>query len=129
MLNVNLRTLLVVDFYQPGPGQVSVFYAETHPPVLWMGKTKCGRVLICVDGSGRVNKFFFNSYVKETTMLNTLKNRKLSYAGHIMRNTSGHNDTLLTTIEGRLNGIFFFNQDEHGLTISETGLAPNDTNK
>ena len=42
--------------------------------------------------------------VKETTMLNTLKNRKLSYAGHIMRNTSGHYDTLLTTIEGRLNG-------------------------
>ena len=37
-------------------------------------------------------------------MLNTLKNRKLSYAGHIMRNTSGHYDTLLTTIEGRLNG-------------------------
>ena len=28
--------------------------------------------------------------VKETTMINTLKNRKLSYAGHIMRNTSGH---------------------------------------
>ena len=42
--------------------------------------------------------------VNETTMLNTLKNRKLSYAGHIMRNTSGHYDTLLTTIEGRLNG-------------------------
>ena len=38
--------------------------------------------------------------VKETTM----KNRKLSYAGHIMRTTSGHYDTLLTTIEGRLNG-------------------------
>ena len=42
--------------------------------------------------------------VKETTMLNILKNRKLSYAGHIMRNTSGHYDTLLTTIEGRLEG-------------------------
>ena len=28
--------------------------------------------------------------VKETTMLNNPKNRKLSYAGHIMRNTSGH---------------------------------------
>ena len=45
--------------------------------------------------------------VMETTrppMLNTLKNRKLSYAGHIMRNTSGHYDSLLTTIEGRLNG-------------------------
>ena len=43
--------------------------------------------------------------VKETTMLNNLKNRKLSYAGHIMRNTSGHYDTLMTTIEGgRLEG-------------------------
>ena len=42
--------------------------------------------------------------VSETTMLNNLKNRKLSYAGHIMRNTSGHYDTQLTTIEGRLEG-------------------------
>ena len=42
--------------------------------------------------------------VKETTMLNNLINRKLSYAGHIMRNTSGHYDTLMTTIEGRLEG-------------------------
>ena len=42
--------------------------------------------------------------VKETTMLNNLKHRKLSYAGHIMRNTSGHYDTLLTTLEGRLEG-------------------------
>ena len=37
-------------------------------------------------------------------MLNNMKNGKLSYAGHIMRNTSGHYDTLLTTIEGRLEG-------------------------
>ena len=41
---------------------------------------------------------------RETTMVNNLKNRKLSYAGHIMRNTSGHYDTLLRTIEGRLEG-------------------------
>ena len=40
----------------------------------------------------------------ETTMLNNLKNRTLSYADHIMRNTPGHYDTLLTTIEGRLYG-------------------------
>ena len=40
--------------------------------------------------------------VKETTMLNNLKNRKLSYAGHIMRNTSGHYDTLLTTIRYKI---------------------------
>ena len=45
-----------------------------------------------------------NIGVKEATMLNNLKNRKLSYAGHIMRNTSGHYDTLLITIEGRLEG-------------------------
>ena len=25
-------------------------YAETRPPVLWTGKTHCGRVLICLDG-------------------------------------------------------------------------------
>ena len=36
--------------------RLTVFYAETRPPVLWTGKTKCGRVLICVDGSGRVKK-------------------------------------------------------------------------
>ena len=42
--------------------------------------------------------------VKETTMLNNLKKRKLSYVGHIMRNTSGHYDTLMITIEGRLEG-------------------------
>ena len=43
--------------------------------------------------------------VKEKTMLNNLKNRKLSDAGHIMRNISGHYDTLMTTIEGgRLEG-------------------------
>ena len=38
----------------------------------------------------------------ETTMLNNMENRNLSYAGHIMRNTSRHYDTLLRTIEGRL---------------------------
>ena len=50
--------------------------------------------------------------VKKTTTLNNLKNRKLSYAGHIARNTSGHFDTLLTY------------QDEHGST---NGLALNVT--
>ena len=38
--------------------------------------------------------------VKETTMLNNLKNRKLCYAGHMMR----HYGTLMKTIEGRLEG-------------------------
>ena len=41
---------------------------------------------------------------KKTTMFNNLKNRKLSYAGHTMRITSGHYDTLLATIEGRREG-------------------------
>ena len=40
--------------------------------------------------------------VKETTMINNLKSRNMSRAGHIIRNTSGHHDTLLRTIEGRL---------------------------
>ena len=43
--------------------------------------------------------------VKETTMLNTLTNITLSYGGYIMKNTSEHYDTLLTAIEGRLEGI------------------------
>ena len=44
----------------------------------------------------------------ETTMINNMKTRKMSYAGQIgthqgiMRNTSGHYDTLLRTIEGIL---------------------------
>ena len=42
--------------------------------------------------------------VKEATILHNLKNRNVSYAGHIMRNTSGHYDILLTTIEGRREG-------------------------
>ena len=37
-------------------------------------------------------------------MINNLKNRNMSYAGHIIGNTSGHYDTLLRTIEGRLEG-------------------------
>ena len=50
-----------------------------------------------------VNDINTNIYVlhgvKETTILNHLKHRKLSYAGHIMRNISGHYDTLLRTVE------------------------------
>ena len=55
--------------------------------------------------------------VKETIMLNNLKNRKLSYAGHIMINTSGRYDTLLTTIEGRLEGKRGRGWPRHGSTI------------
>ena len=40
-------------------------YAERRPSVLWTGKTKCGRVVICLDGSGRVI-FFLNSYVSRS---------------------------------------------------------------
>ena len=39
-------------------------------------------------------------------MFKNLKNIKMSYAGHIMINTSGHYDTLLTTIKGRLRRIW-----------------------
>ena len=38
------------------------------------------------------------------TLISNLKNSNMSYAGYIMRNTSGHYDTLLRTIEGRLEG-------------------------
>ena len=40
---------------------------------------------------------------KETTMINNLKNGKMSYAGHVLRccpTTSGHYDSMLKTIEG-----------------------------
>ena len=62
-----------------------VFYAETRPSVLWTGKTKCGRVLICVDGSGRVNffKFFFNSYVSQSPVRRTAQSA-LQSALHVM---------------------------------------------
>ena len=35
-------------------------------------------------------------------MINNVKTRNMYYAGHIMRDTSGHYDTLLRTTEGRL---------------------------
>ena len=37
-------------------------------------------------------------------MINNLKTRNIYFAGHIMRNTSAHFDTLLITIRGRLEG-------------------------
>ena len=40
----------------------------------------------------------------EITMINYLKTRRKSYANHIMRNTSGHYDTLLRIIEERMQG-------------------------
>ena len=43
-----------------------------------------------------------NIIIRTDSFKNNLKNRKLSSGGHIMRNTSGHYDTLLTTIEGIL---------------------------
>ena len=53
----------------------AVFYAETRPPVLWTGKTKCGRVLICLDGSGRVKiyLFIFYSYVSRLQYVGLLR--------------------------------------------------------
>ena len=45
-----------------------------------------------------------NIGVKETNVINNLKNRNLSHAGHIMRKPSGMFGTLLTTIEGRRQG-------------------------
>ena len=61
--------------------------------------------------------------VKETHIH---ENRKC-FAGHIMRNTSGHYDTLLVTVEGSLEG-----KRGRGRPIRtwfddpETGLARND---
>ena len=55
------------------------------PSTLWTGKRKCGRVLICVDGSGRVNFFFFflNSYVSRSPVRRTAQ-IALQSALHVM---------------------------------------------
>ena len=53
-------------------GSPAVFYAETRPPVLWTGKTKCGRVLICVDGSGRVKKILMYHSLQYIGLLRAL---------------------------------------------------------
>ena len=50
-------------------------------------------------------------------MINNLKYQIMSYAGHIMRNTSGHYDTLLRTIDGRRQGKR--GKGEHGLNWHE----------
>ena len=61
-----------------------MFYAETRPPVLWTGKTKCGRVLICLDGSGQVIFFFFlNSYLSRSPVRRTAQSA-LQSALHVM---------------------------------------------
>ena len=46
----------------------SGMYADTRPPVLWTGKTDCGRVFICLDG---LKHFFFNSYVSRSPVRRT----------------------------------------------------------
>ena len=67
--------------------------------------------------------------VKEATMINNMKNINMTYAGHIMRNTSEHNDTLLRTLGGRLTGRQTRTKETETNTgqLSETELARNDT--
>ena len=62
-----------------------MFYAETRPPILWTGKTKCGRVLICLDRCGRVNIFLFcfDSYVLRPPVRRTAQSA-LQSALHVM---------------------------------------------
>ena len=43
--------------------------------------------------------------VKETTMINNLKSRNMSRAGHIIRNTSGHHDTYSAENNRRKTGL------------------------
>ena len=45
-------------------------YAETRPPILWTGKTKCGRVFICLDG-WRTGKKKINSYLLRSPVRRT----------------------------------------------------------
>ena len=62
----------LANLYRLQPG----IYAETRSPVLWKGKTHCGRVLICLDG---LKFFFFNSYVSRSPLPRTAQS-----ALHIM---------------------------------------------
>ena len=67
-----------------GVNAPAVFYAETRPPVLWTGKTKCGRVLIWLDGCGRVFfLIFFYSYVSRSPVRRTAQSA-LQSALHVM---------------------------------------------
>ena len=54
-----------------------------------------------------------NSGVKETTMINNLKNINMTYAGHIIRNTSGHYDRKTEWKSNEEEG----DRDERGSTI------------
>ena len=66
----------------PSAQRQAVSYAETRPPVLWTGKTKCGRVFICLDG-WRTGKFFFLNSLSQSpvrrTALGALHVMLLSY--------------------------------------------------
>ena len=66
-----------------------MFYAETRPPVLWTGKTKCGQVLICVDGSGQVKRkkyiyFFLFLCIKAKFPVRRTAQSALQSALHVM---------------------------------------------
>ena len=71
--------------------------------ISWTSHTTNIDVLQKIERSNGLDTALYKNYLY-LFMLNNLKHRKLSYAGHIMRNTSGHYDALLTTIEGRLEG-------------------------
>ena len=69
--------------------------------------------------------------VKETTMTNTQHNQKKTDAGHITRDTAGHYNALLRTIEGRRQGKRGRGRQRQtlGSMILETGLDRNDTTR
>ena len=63
----------------------------------------CANVIIeCVHFSGCITTGDSDNDQRCKTTISII--RKMSCAGHVMRNTSGHYDTLLTTIEGRQEG-------------------------
>ena len=73
------NNLILIFYLVSMSGEVHVgsgMCAETSPPVFWTGKTKCGRVFICLDG---YFCFFLNSYVSWSPVRRTAQS-----ALHIM---------------------------------------------
>ena len=51
----------------------AVSYAEARPLVIWTGKTKCGRVSICLDGWRTGKKKNYNSYLSRSPVRRTAR--------------------------------------------------------
>ena len=105
-MNTRIRILMCYVFSVPSYGCETWTFSKAIDHKINAFEMWCYRRMLTISWTSHTTNIdvLQKIGVKETTMLNTLKNRKLSYAGHTMRNTAGHYDTLRTTIEGKLNG-------------------------